>query len=72
MSSRKESDVGLPWFEDLVQFKAHLHKHGAHMILKPSRPSDVGCARETLRKLRFFNDDHAEYDSGQRCLFRYA
>ena len=47
MSFSKESEVGSSWFEVqnftscIVQFKAHLLKHGAHVVLERPRPSDL-------------------------------
>ena len=60
VSSTKESDVDFPWFEDqnitgrLVRYEAHLHKHGAHVVFKRPRHSDLD--------VRFFNNDLDEYD----------
>ena len=47
MSASKESDAGFPWLEEqnftgwLVQFRAHLRKAGAHVVLDRPRPSDL-------------------------------
>ena len=47
MSSSKKSDAGFPWFEEqnftgwLVQFRAHLRKSGAHVVLDWPRPSHL-------------------------------
>lgn len=46
-SNEQESFAGFPWFEEnnfsgwLIQFKAHLRKVGAHLILDQPRPKDV-------------------------------
>ena len=50
----------------LVQFKAHLRKHGAHVVLERPRPSDLNTQRNSIpmnvQQRRIFNDEPAEYD----------
>ena len=68
----KESDAGFPWFEEqnfsgcLVQFRAHLCKAGAHVVLDRPRPSDLDAQGNPIpmnaQQRRTFNDEVAEYD----------
>ena len=72
MSSSKKSDAGFPWFEEhnftgrLVQFRAHLRKAGAHVVLDRPRPSDLDAQGNPIpmnaQQRRTFNDEVAEYD----------
>ena len=72
MSVSKESDAGFPWFEEqnftgwLVQFRAHLRKAGAHVVLDRPRPSDLDAQGNPIpmnaQQRRTFNDEVAEYD----------
>ena len=79
MSSAKDSDVGFPWFEEqnftgwLVQFRAHLRKSGAHVVLDRPRPSDLDAQGISIPKnaqqRRTFNDEVAEYDRLDNIAF---
>ena len=79
MSSSKQSDAGFPWFEEqnftgwLVQFRAHLRKAGAHVILDRPRPSDLDAQGNPIpmnaQQRRTFNDEVAEYDRLDNIAF---
>ena len=79
MSASKESDAGFPWFEEqnftgwLVQFRAHLRKAGAHVVLDRPRPSDLDAQGNhipmTAKQRRTFNDEVAEYDRLDNIAF---
>ena len=72
MSSSEDNDVGFPWFEEqnftgwLVQFRAHLRKSGAHVVLDRPRPSDLDAQGNPIpmnaQQRRTFNDEVAEYN----------
>lgn len=71
-SNEQESFAGFPWFEEnnfsgwLIQFKAHLRKVGAHLILEQERPKDIGPNGEPLQmnaqQRRAYEVSLAEYD----------
>ena len=79
MSASKESDAGFPWFEEqnftgwLVQFRAHLRKAGAHVVLDRPRPSDLDAQGNPIpmnaQQRRTFNDEVAEYDRLDNIAF---
>ena len=65
--SSAEHDPGFPWFEEnnfncwLIQFKAHLRKVGAHVVLNQSRPADVDAAGVPI-PMKDLIDRQTEYD----------
>ena len=71
-TSSAEHDPGFPWFEEnnfngwLIQFKAHLRKVGAHVVLNQSRPADVDAAGVPIpmnaQQRRALVDQQAGYD----------
>ena len=79
MSVSKESDAGFPWLEEqiftgwLVQFRAHLRKAGAHVVLNRPRPSDLNAQGNPIpmnsQQRRTFNDVVAEYDRLDNIAF---
>ena len=79
MSSSKESDVGFHWFKEqnftgwLVQFRAHLRKSGAHVVLDRPRPSDLNTQGNPIpmnaQQRRTLNDEVAEYDRLDNITF---
>ena len=79
MSASKESDAGFPWFEEqnftgwLVQFRVHLRKEGAHVVLDRPRPSDQDAQGNPIpmnaQQRRTFNDEVAEYDRLDNIAF---
>ena len=62
MSVSKESDAGFPWFEEqnftywLVQFRAHLRKSSAHVVLDRPRSSDLDAQGNPNPTFCTFND----------------
>ena len=79
MSASKDSDAGFPWFEEqnitgwLVQFRVHLCKAGAHVVLDRPRPSDLDAQENPIpmnaQQRRTFNDEVAEYDRLDNIAF---
>ena len=79
MSASKESDAGFPWFEEqnftgwLVQFRAHLCKAGAHVVLDRPRPSDLDAQGNPIpmnaQQRRTFNDEVAKYNRLDNIAF---
>ena len=72
-SSSVENDPGFPWFEEnnfngwLIQFKAHLRKVGAHVVLDQPRPADVDAAGVPIpmnaqQRRALLIDQQTEYD----------
>ena len=79
MSASKESDAGFPWCEEQnftgwqVQFRAHLRKAGAHVVLDRPRPSDLDAQGNYIpmnaQQRRTFHDEVAEYDRLDNIAF---
>ena len=71
-TSSVKHDPGFPWFEEndfngwLIQFKAHLLKVGAHVVLDQPRPADVDAAGVPIpmnaQQRSALIDQQAEYD----------
>ena len=53
-----------------VQFRAHLRKAGAHVVLDRPRPSDLDAQGNPIpQQRRTFNDEVAEYDRLDNIAF---